>query len=82
LGRLLERIEASMAPGGTLVMCHWRHPVSGWELDGDTVHALARNRLAWAAVGQYREPDFVLEILVAPEVQASPEHPAALPGKQ
>lgn len=81
-GLLLERIEASMAPGGTLVMCHWRHPVSGWELDGDTVHTLARNGLAWPAAGLYREPDFVLEILVAPESLASPDRPAALPGEQ
>ena len=66
LGHLLERIQASMAPGGTLLLCHWRHPVSGWELDGDSVHALARNRLRWRTAGLYQERDFVLETLVSP----------------
>jgi LmbE family N-acetylglucosaminyl deacetylase/SAM-dependent methyltransferase len=64
--QLLERIQSSMAPGGTLLLCHWRHPVSGWELDGDSVHVLARNRLRWRTAGLYRERDFVLETLVAP----------------
>jgi LmbE family N-acetylglucosaminyl deacetylase/SAM-dependent methyltransferase len=64
--QLLERIQSAMAPGGTLLLCHWRHPVSGWELDGDSVHALARNRLRWRTAGLYQERDFVLETLVAP----------------
>jgi LmbE family N-acetylglucosaminyl deacetylase/SAM-dependent methyltransferase len=63
---LLERIRGSMAPAGTLLLCHWRHPVSGWELDGDTVHALVRERLRWRTLGLYRERDFVLEVLAAP----------------
>jgi LmbE family N-acetylglucosaminyl deacetylase/SAM-dependent methyltransferase len=63
---LLEHIRGSMAPAGTLLLCHWRHPVSGWELDGDTVHALVRERLRWRTLGLYRERDFVLEVLVAP----------------
>jgi len=70
---LLERIEGSMAPGGTLLLCHWRHPVSGWELDGESVHALARNRLGWPTAGLYRERDFVLETLVAPADPAAVE---------
>ena len=48
------------------MLCHWRHPISGWELDGDAVHAAARLQLGWADAGLYRERDFVLEVLVAP----------------
>ncbi|WP_354254307.1 bifunctional PIG-L family deacetylase/class I SAM-dependent methyltransferase [Arthrobacter sp. UYEF21] len=66
LERLLTRVEAAMAPGGTLLLCHWRHPVSGWELDGDSVHTLARNRLRWRTAALYQERDFVLEALEAP----------------
>lgn len=65
-GELLERIRESLEPDGTLLLCHWRHPVAGWELDGDAVHALARNRLGWRTAGLYRERDFVLETLEAP----------------
>ncbi|MCB5272788.1 1D-myo-inositol 2-acetamido-2-deoxy-alpha-D-glucopyranoside deacetylase [Arthrobacter sp. SO5] len=66
LAGLFSRLEAALLPGGTLVLCHWRHPISGWELDGDSVHAAARRQLAWADAGLYRERDFVLEILTAP----------------
>ena len=69
---LLQRIQESMAPGGTLLLCHWRHPVSGWELGGDSVHAMARNRLRWPTAGLYQERDFVLETLVAPGDAGSP----------
>ncbi|MGN7151363.1 PIG-L family deacetylase [Arthrobacter sp. SAFR-179] len=71
LARLWDRIEASLEPGGTLVLCHWRHPIAGWELDGDTVHALARQRLGWRTAGLYQERDFVLELLVAPGHKAA-----------
>ncbi|QDY89488.1 bifunctional PIG-L family deacetylase/class I SAM-dependent methyltransferase [Arthrobacter sp. UKPF54-2] len=67
LAALFDRVETALLPGGTLALCHWRHPIDGWELDGDTVHAAARRQLRWADAGLYRERDFVLEILRAPE---------------
>jgi LmbE family N-acetylglucosaminyl deacetylase/SAM-dependent methyltransferase len=69
-GELLEKIRNCMRPGGTLLLCHWRHPISGWNLDGETVHILARNRLGWRTSGLYRERDFVLETLTAPATVA------------
>ena len=51
LAELFTRVQAAMNPGGTLVLCHWRHPIAGWELDGDTVHALARRQLGWPTKG-------------------------------
>lgn len=75
LAGLFERVEGALLPGGTLALCHWRHPLSGWELDGDTVHAEARRQLGWAGGGLYRERDFVLEVLLAPD--AARETPAA-----
>ena len=70
LAELFAHVEASLLPGGTLALCHWRHPIAGWELDGDSVHADARRQLGWADAGLYRERDFVLEILIAPETAA------------
>lgn len=66
LNELLARIQASTRPGGTLLLCHWRHPISGWQLDAEAVHALARTQLQWPTHGLYREKDFILEVLVAP----------------
>lgn len=63
--QLLENIRSCMQSGGTLLLCHWRHPIAGWTLDGETVHTTARNRLGWPTSGLYRERDFVLETLTA-----------------
>ncbi len=77
LAELFERVEAALLPGGTLALCHWRHPISGWELDGDSVHAAARRHLGWADAGLYRERDFILEVLIAPGAGGEPRPAAA-----
>ncbi|MFW0774441.1 PIG-L family deacetylase [Paenarthrobacter nitroguajacolicus] len=66
LAELLTRIGTSTRPGGTFVLCHWRHPIAGWQLDAEAVHTMARKQLGWPTHGLYREKDFMLEVLVAP----------------
>lgn len=65
LDAVLDKSEDSLLPGGTLVMCHWRRPISGWPLDGDSVHAAARARLRWTSDAVYREKAFILETFVS-----------------
>lgn len=67
LRRLLERAKGTLVPGGHLVLCHWLNPIMGWELDGETVHAMARATTGWDVVVEHRERDFLLEVLQAPE---------------
>lgn len=81
LAGLFERVEAALLPGGTLALCHWRHPITGWELDGDSVHAAARRHLGWADAGLYRERDFILEVLIAPGPGGDPR-PAPAPDRE
>lgn len=61
LDRVLTAIGASLAPGGTIVACHWRHPVDDYPLSGDQVHARLR-RLDLARLSSHLEEDFVLEV--------------------
>ncbi|MCQ9165994.1 MULTISPECIES: bifunctional PIG-L family deacetylase/class I SAM-dependent methyltransferase [unclassified Arthrobacter] len=61
LGRLLDHVAASTLPDGVLAACHWRHPISGWPLDGADVHRLLRADPRLALAGSYSEDDFVLE---------------------
>lgn len=72
LQALFTRVEDALNGGGTLLLCHWRHPVSGWELDGDAVHAMARRQPGWSSAGLYRERDFVLEVFAAPRRRPEP----------
>jgi SAM-dependent methyltransferase len=57
----LRRIEAELAPGGTLVAVHWRRRDPRRELNGDEVHTILREgaRLRWLGAETY--PDYLLD---------------------
>jgi LmbE family N-acetylglucosaminyl deacetylase len=67
LRELLRKVQETLNPGGHLLLCHWLHPIDGWELDGEQVHAIAKEATGWDVVTLHRERDFLLEVLQAPE---------------
>jgi LmbE family N-acetylglucosaminyl deacetylase/SAM-dependent methyltransferase len=71
LRRLALRLEESLGAQGTLVLCHWRHPISGWPLDGPRVHQLLRQWWPQPVQGRYADRD--AEILVLAPESAWPE---------
>ncbi len=68
---MLDRVVESLAPRGTLLACHWRHPVAEYPATGDEVHErmLARPELTSAV--RHEEEDFRLDLLTLGPV-ASP----------
>ena len=73
LDGLVARIRASLADDGVLVLCHWRHPIVGWPLDGADVHAVLTSAGIRPVVAEYRDRDVELLVLA---------HPADLPDPQ
>ncbi len=63
LDQLLDCAVGSLAPRGTLLACHWRHPVPEYPATGDEVHErlLARPELHHAV--SHVEEDFRLDLL-------------------
>ena len=63
LDLLLDRAVGSLAPRGSLLACHWRHPVPDYPATGDDVHQrlLARPELSQAV--SHVEEDFRLDLL-------------------
>jgi hypothetical protein len=59
---LAARAKESLAAAGTLLACHWRHPVEGFDLDGDAVHAILDRQLGLARLVRREERDFVLDV--------------------
>jgi len=57
----LRRMEAALAPGGTLLAVHWRHPDRRRELTGDDVHAIVDAESRLESVARYATPDYLLE---------------------
>lgn len=62
LGELVTRALGSLAPGGHLLLCHWRHDLVGWPLSGPEVHEafLATGALV---VVEHHDADFLLHVL-------------------
>lgn len=62
LAVMIVRVRDSLTDGGHVLLCHWRHEIVGWPLDGADVHD------AFLATGarvlvEHREPDFTLHVL-------------------
>ncbi|QHT57279.1 methyltransferase domain-containing protein [Cellulomonas sp. H30R-01] len=63
--RTARALRASLAPGGTVVAVHWRHPVADYPLTGDEVHRVLRHALDLSPLVRHEEADFVLDVLAA-----------------
>jgi hypothetical protein len=54
---------ASLTADGNVLLCHWRHPMSGWELDGDYVHRIFIEHSDLKVICEHRERDFRIDVL-------------------
>jgi SAM-dependent methyltransferase len=61
----LRRIEEALAPGGTLLTVHWRHPDRRRELTGDDVGEIIDAESRLDPVARYVTPDYLLDRRVA-----------------
>ena len=62
LAALISQMKGALEPGGTLLACHWRHPVEGYVLNGDDVHRALAVQLGWPQLLRHEEADFLLEV--------------------
>lgn len=61
----LRRMEAALAPGGTLLVVSWRHPDPRRELTGDDVHAIIDAETRMESEARFATPDYLLDRRVA-----------------
>ena len=52
----------SLMPGGTLLACHWRHPVPDYPQTGDSVHDILARQLRLKRLLHHEEEDFLLDV--------------------
>lgn len=62
LSTLISCVRTSLDRFGTVLACHWRHPIVGYPLNGDAVHALVNSQLMLARVAHHLERDLVIDI--------------------
>ena len=63
LDLLLDRAIGSLSPHGTLLACHWRHPVADYPATGDEVHERLLARAELTSAVRHEEEDFRLDLL-------------------
>ncbi|UYN83149.1 MAG: bifunctional PIG-L family deacetylase/class I SAM-dependent methyltransferase [Microcella sp.] len=61
LDALLDEIENAMTASGTLLVCHWRHPVGDYPLTGAQVHRRVVAR-GLPLIAHHSEADFILAV--------------------
>ncbi len=62
LDEVIRQITTSLDEDGVLLLCHWRHPIEGWQLDGDGVHERVRELSGLTTLSLHTEEDFLLEV--------------------
>lgn len=62
LTQLIFSMRYALAKGGTLVACHWRHPIDGCPHNGDEVHNELHKLLRMPRLVWHQETDFLLEV--------------------
>lgn len=60
--RLADRVAASLDEDGVVVLCHWRHAVEGWPLDGAAVHERVARRLGVPLQATYADRDVEIRV--------------------
>ena len=64
LDQVIGHAVRALAPGGTLLAVHWRHPVADYPRSGDDVHQALAARRGLARLARHQEPDFWAEVYI------------------
>jgi len=62
----LDKVMHSLADGGHVLACHWRHDVPEYPLSGDVVHAAIATRADVVTLVTHEEDDFILGVFSRP----------------
>ncbi len=60
---LAVRIAAGLTDAGCVLLCHWRHPVRGWVLDGPEVHRRLAAMIPLPEAARYVDRDVEIVLL-------------------
>jgi len=72
LRALVDRVCHSLTPDGVVVLCHWRHRIDGWVLDGAQVRRGFADDARLAVQATYRDRDVEIVLLGAVDVLPDP----------
>lgn len=62
LNALIGWLKAHLSPEGVILACHWRKPITGFDLDGEKVHIELRKKLSYCHYLQLEDADFLMDV--------------------
>ncbi|WP_353363666.1 SAM-dependent methyltransferase [Mycobacterium sp.] len=62
LRRVMDSEVSKLLPGTTVLAAHWRHPVSGYPLDGDRTNDIIGSTPTLHQTAHYRDGDVVIDV--------------------
>lgn len=60
---VIDRVTASLRPGGEVLLCHWTGDAEDFAQSGAAAHSRFRERSGLRGVVEHRDEEFVLEVL-------------------
>jgi LmbE family N-acetylglucosaminyl deacetylase/SAM-dependent methyltransferase len=63
LDRLAADVARDLADDGVVVLCHWRHQIDGWVLDGRAAHDRLEAGTRLAVLARYQDRDVEIVLL-------------------
>ena len=82
---MLDSEVPTLMPGATLLAAHWRHPVSGYPLDGDRTNDIIGSTPTLHQPAHYQDGDVIIDVFenaTATSVPARTGVPGAVDGRQ
>jgi len=62
LRRVMDSEVSKLLPGTTVLAAHWRHPVSGYPLDGDRTNDIIGSTPTLHQTAHYRDRDVAIDV--------------------
>ncbi|MGE8538685.1 MAG: class I SAM-dependent DNA methyltransferase [Acinetobacter sp.] len=62
LEQVLAWLNTALEPGGCILSCHWRAPISGFSLNGEDVHRHLTAQLKYAHSLSVQDSDFLVDL--------------------
>lgn len=62
LATTIDWFNHQLTQQGTLLSCHWRHPIDGFKLNGDDIHAVLNQEIGYFQYLKIEDPDFLIQV--------------------
>ncbi len=60
--QVIEWLNTALNPNGSIVACHWLKPIQHFDMTGQAVHALLKEKLSYPHYLELKDADFLLDV--------------------